>query len=263
MHGQAERRRLVGAEREHVERTREREEQRRPRQDQRAAELEVSPAPALEAARQPEQHRLDAELLGRHQQHGGAGAGERGDGEAGEQQAVQRSAARGVGQHVHRQHRHHRPCEGGDGKREEGLPPAELHRQHRSQRGAGADAEQAGVGHRVAEDRLQRGPDDGEAAADERGEEHAGQPHRPQDRLAGGAERGEVGQAEARADGGEHGDGRKRDGAGGGGDGDRERQRRGERDEGETAPPDLGHGREGGTRSGWRAPASHQHASAA
>ena len=64
------------------------------------------------------------------------------------------------------------------------MSPAEVDRQHGAERGTGSDAEEAGVGERVAEERLQRGAHDGEAAADERRDQHARQAHRPQDDLA-------------------------------------------------------------------------------
>ena len=73
MDRQAQRRRLLLAEREQVERSGQQQEGERAGEHERGGEAEVLVAAALEAAGQPEQHGPDAELLDRHEQDRGAG----------------------------------------------------------------------------------------------------------------------------------------------------------------------------------------------
>ena len=157
-----------------------------------AAELQVRPAPALEAARQPEEHGL-ARGTPRWPR-----AAPRCPAPASADTASPVSSrpcsdgpARGVGEDVDGEHRGHGARERGERQgQEHAARPARAHGQHGAQGRARAHAEQAGVGHGVAEDGLQRGADHGQPAADERGQQHARQAHRPEDGLAAGPERG-------------------------------------------------------------------------
>ena len=144
-------------------------------QHERGGEGEVLVAAALEAAGQPEEHGAHAELLGGHEQDRGAGGGEGAHREAGQQQARERGPSRRRGR-SRRSRRSARsaPAHAASGQGEEALlRPAEVHGEHRAEGGTGPDAEEAGVGQRVAEERLQRGAHDREAAAHERRDQDA------------------------------------------------------------------------------------------
>ena len=146
----------------------------------------VGPAASLEPAGEPEQHGLDAELLGGDEQHRGArrrrarrprcpvSSRPCSDGRP---RGVRRAGRR----RARRPARPRTPRAAARGRR--ALASPSVHGEHGPERGARADAEQARVGERVAEDGLQRRPDHGQAAADERGQQHARQAHRTQDRF--------------------------------------------------------------------------------
>ena len=76
-----------------------------------------------------------------------------------------------------RVHRHHGHRGAGEGEPEEGRErghPEDRHRQHHRERRAGVDAEDAGVGQRVAGEALHQGPGEPEGGADGEGQAGAG-----------------------------------------------------------------------------------------
>jgi hypothetical protein len=201
--GQAQRRGLLLAEGEHVERAREEEEGDRAGQDEGGGEREVLVAAALEAPREPEEDRADAVLLGGHEQHGRRGGGERAHREPGEQEAGERGPPAGVRDRVDEEESEQGSGARREWHREEALVgPPRVHGDHGAEGGPRAHAEEAGVGERVAEERLQRGADHREPAAHEGGDEDPRESDRPEDHLAHLRERAraaEPGAGEGRA----------------------------------------------------------------
>ena len=174
VHGKAERRRLLLAERQDVERPGEEQEGERSGKHERGGEGEVLVAAALEPAGEPEEHGAHAELLDRHEQDRRAGRGQGAHREAGQEEARERGPPAGVGDRVDEEEREEGARARGEGHREEALlRPAQVHGEDRAEGGAGADPEEPGVGQRVAEERLQRGAHHREPPAHERRDEDA------------------------------------------------------------------------------------------
>ena len=155
-----------------------------PRDGDRRDDAHLPPQGAVERPELPEDDLLAVRGARREEHEGEAGAGEGVDGDAGEEEGDDLGAAVRAGDDVHEQRRAEsaEEREHRDAVVAEGREP-ERDRDRRAERRARRDADDAGLGERVAEDRLHDRPRGGEGGADDERHDDAREPHDPQRRL--------------------------------------------------------------------------------
>ena len=135
---------------------------------------DVEPGGAGEAAHSPEDDAVHL-VLPQHHDEGDEGGDEEGEADAGEEESGGVEAVADGGYAINEPDGEQRGCEGADADAPHVALEAEEYGEGGSEGGARRDAEDVGVGERVAEDGLVGGSADGESGAGEQAEEYARQ----------------------------------------------------------------------------------------
>jgi len=157
----------------------------------------LGPTPA-QAADQPGQDGLHLPEFGAQQQDGGSDRPHEGiDGHASQQQGGDLCAPVDQGEGVDDGHGDHAADKGCQGQRPQ-APGGQAAGQgdHRAQPAPGADADDARIGQRIAEDTLHRRAGDGQRRADKRADQGAGQADHDHDANLGVGELAHAGDAQ-------------------------------------------------------------------